>query len=517
MILPAASRGSRRLKRRSPRLIAVVVLGCLPLIAAQPVGAHAQVVSIDPADGAHLGTAPPSVTVVFNEPVALAPGGLAIVDGAGRSVDEGPEIVDGATVVQPLDDLADGWYVVTWAIISEDGHPLHSSSVFAVGAADEAARPPGPGPIDPIALVGDALRAITDLALLVAAGAMAAWWLLGARRPRVERLGVWSIVVSIAASLGWVAVGYLEGGAVWLSTTYAIAAYARIGLLGLALLAGRRFPDIGAALVPVALITLAVGGHATGDVIATALQSVHLLAAVVWLGAAPAVLLVMRDPGVGDEQALGVVRSFSRLAGVALVTVGVAGFLLSAILTDRFAGGFTTPWVLILGAKVGVVGVAALLGGLGRRALARDAQRRRYRWLFAVDASLLVGVAALSAMLTTTAPQQEHGGHGRETPLARCTTTVGDASVALVATPGRVGSNELVVSGVPQGVREVRLELEHTLTGGGSLQVQLEEDEQGRWNGAGALPFEGRWNATVVVRVDTFAEERGGCVIGITP
>jgi copper transport protein len=494
-----------------------VVLCCLPLLAAQPVAAHAQVLSIDPADGAHLHTSPSSVTIVFNEPVALAPGGLQVVDGTGTSMDDGPERLDGATVVQPVVGLSDGWYVVTWAIISEDGHPLHSSSVFAVGAADEAARPSGSGVIDPLAFAGDSFRAIADLALLVAAGATSAWWLLGARRPGVDRLAQWSTVIALAATVGWAAVSYVEGGQGWLSTSYALSGYARIGLLTLALVARRRAPAVGAGLLIAALITLAIGGHAETDVVAVALQSAHLLAAIVWLGAAPAVLLVVRDPDVTDEQALGVVQNFSRLAGAALVTLGVAGSLLSLNLTNEFAGGFTTPWVLILVAKVTLVGIAALLGAIGRRSLARSPERRRYRLLFGVDAGLLVGVAVLSAMLTTTGSHQGHAGHGGDTPPSRCALMIDDGSVALVATPGRVGSNELTVSGVAHDALGVRLELQHQLTGEAAIDVELAQGDHGTWSSTGALPFEGSWDATVVIRVDSFTEERGSCVFGISP
>ena len=49
--------------------------------------------------------------------------------------------------------------------------------------------------------------------------------------------------------------------------------------------------------------------------------AIHLLAAIAWLGAAPAVALVLWDRTVPDDQALATVRGFSRLATVTLFAV----------------------------------------------------------------------------------------------------------------------------------------------------------------------------------------------------
>ena len=41
-------------------------------------------------------------------------------------------------LVQPLDHLDQGWYLVFWRVISADGHPVRGAFTFAVG--------PNPGP-----------------------------------------------------------------------------------------------------------------------------------------------------------------------------------------------------------------------------------------------------------------------------------------------------------------------------------------------------------------------------------
>ena len=59
----------------------------------------------------------------------------------GSLADIGDEVATGTTVSQAIEPLPDGWYVMAWSIVSEDGHVVHGSATFAVGDADAAARP----------------------------------------------------------------------------------------------------------------------------------------------------------------------------------------------------------------------------------------------------------------------------------------------------------------------------------------------------------------------------------------
>ena len=239
----------------------------------------------------------------------------------------------------------------------------------------------------------------------------------------------------------------------------------------------------------------------------------HLIAGALWLGAAPAVALVLWDPSTPDAEALTVIRRFSRVAGFALAVVIVAGALSALILTDLFAAGVLTTYGVILGAKSGLVGLAALGGALGRRSLGREPERRRYQRLFMLDSALLVGVVVLSAGLSLVGPHEGHAGH---VASARCAATVGEASAAVVLSPGRAGPNGALVSGVAHTVEGVTLDLAHERTGEAPLQVPLGHAADG-WAGTAVLPLAGEWQATVVVRVDTFTEARGSCTLTVTP
>jgi len=266
----------------------------------------------------------------------------------------------------------------------------------------------------------------------------------------------------------------------------------------------------------VAVATLAVGGHATDSPLTSVTLMVHLLAGVTWLGAAPAVALVLWDGRSDDPTAMGVVRGFSRAATVTLVLVIGGGATSALLLTNGLEGG-VTAYVWIVLAKLGVVGVAALMGALGRRGLTHDAGRGRYRRLFLTDAGLLVIVAALSSALTLVGPHQGHAGHeGHEVGAPRCAMAVGDVGTTVVAEPGTPGTNTLLVTGPDATVQGVTLSLQHPYAQGAAIEVPLTLGQRG-WEGSTALPFTGVWTATVAVRVDTFTETSGSCDLTIAP
>jgi len=339
----------------------------------------------------------------------------------------------------------------------------------------------------------------------------------------VRRLWLGTTSVAIVAIAAWLGIEAVDGGATWLGTQYAWSAMVRLALL-VALLACLllRPPRtrLAAMLGVAAVVLLAWGGHSTDSPASGVTTAIHLFAAVTWLGAAPAVALVLWDRSASDELGLAVTQGFSRLATVALFVLVAAGSASALLLTNGLEGGLTIyVWVLL--AKVGVVGIAAFLGAWGRRRLARTPERRIYRRLFLIDSVLLVAVALISSALTLVGPHQGHAGHeGHVMASPRCSMTLGqgDASfgAAVIASPGTPGPTEVLVAGVPAGVVDVAAELTHAYTQGAPVDVTLTQGDRG-WSGSAVMPFTGDWTATVLVRVDTFTEARGSCVLTIAP
>jgi copper transport protein len=504
-----------RIRRSLARLVPLLgIAAVLVLATGGTTMAHAQLVSIDPPDGARLDVTPSEVTVTFDEPIGLASGGLRVVDSSGVVVDAGDHVVDGGTVRQALDPLPAGWYIVTWGIISEDTHVVRSASVFGVGDVDAATRPAvaQAGWYAPLVA---SVRAIADLGLLVAAGAWAAWWLLGARTPRVRQLAVLATAVALVASCIWALSQWLDSGETWLATAAAVGAFMRIVALLIALVSASRWPTIAAGAATMALVSIAAGGHAVGSAAAVLFLVVHLVAAMAWLGAAPAVFLVLRDRSLDDATALVVVRRFSTMAPVVLVSVGVAGAVLSILLTDGFAGGFTTPYVVILATKVATVGAAALVGALARRSLGASPSRQRMRRVFTIDVLLLPLVVAASAALTTTGPHEGHVGHVAHGTDAttRCALVAGPAALSVVATPAQPGVNQLRIDGVPDAALDVGVRMTHDATSRAPIATSATLDDDGSWTAEIVLPLEGAWQTTVALRLDRFTQAHGECTL----
>lgn len=129
---------------------AVVVVG----LGASPAAAHDELLGTEPADGATVDAAPPSVVLTFSAP-ALELGTEVLVTGPdGAPVGEGAAVVDGATVTQALAATRPaGAYRVDWRVTSQDGHPV--TGTFTFTATTGVAPTPTPTPAGPAASPAD--------------------------------------------------------------------------------------------------------------------------------------------------------------------------------------------------------------------------------------------------------------------------------------------------------------------------------------------------------------------------
>ncbi|MCW2822344.1 MAG: Copper resistance protein CopC [Marmoricola sp.] len=127
-----------------PWLGRAVRCGIVPMVLAAvfglglvtPASAHAELVRSTPANGARLDTPPPQIRLRFTESVNLIEGGMRLVGPGGATVTTAAPVSAGHTVTWPMpEDLPAGSYVVTWRVISSDGHPVSGAFSFGVGAA----------------------------------------------------------------------------------------------------------------------------------------------------------------------------------------------------------------------------------------------------------------------------------------------------------------------------------------------------------------------------------------------
>ena len=134
----------------------------------------------------------------------------------------------------------------------------------------------------------------------------------------------------------------------------------------------RWVPDLSAAPA-VAGIALALGaywfdGHTVSRgpwMVHAAVNLVHVAAASVWVGGVFAVTLSawMRRRRDADTGLCAMVVRFSSLAAISLGALSVAGLVMAWLVLDSFGDLFSSDWGRVLLLKVGVVAIAAGLGG----------------------------------------------------------------------------------------------------------------------------------------------------------
>ena len=161
--------------------------------------AHATLVSSEPADGSVLAQPPKMVQLHFNE--SVAPAVIGVIDAAGKARDVATRAVGQSVLIVLPDDLPQGTQIVSYRVVSQDGHPVAGSMVFSIGAVTGAAPP---AKASPLAVLIWLARIGVYLGLFVGVGGafFAAWIGQGPSGSTVSRGALAVGLVSAVASLG---------------------------------------------------------------------------------------------------------------------------------------------------------------------------------------------------------------------------------------------------------------------------------------------------------------------------
>ncbi|GIJ09947.1 copper resistance protein CopC [Micromonospora andamanensis] len=420
-----------RRARRAWVAALAALLGLLAAVApATPAAAHAVLLGTDPADGAVLATVPAEVTLTFNEPVTVRPGGVRLLDAAGDELATDSRSVDTTVVLAIPPDLADGTYIVAFRVISADSHPVSGGFSFAVGAPSSAAVVvPESRPSGALNVLRQAAEAVAYLGLLVSAGLLVFLLvLLRAEAPvlrrRLLRLAGWSAGLTVLARLvlvpavpAWQDGGEMTGlidGARWLTglrSEEALSSVLVVLGLGVALWATAtagtplREPGVVETPPPVGAV-----GEATTDVESTVANGrparhavlaalafagvalawgavalvghtrtfgpawlvvpadvLHVTTAGVWLGGLVALpWALVRSADLGADAAVRTVSAFSRTAAVLVGLLGAAGLLLSWLILRSWEALWATSYGVALLTKVGLTVVVLVVAAHNR-------------------------------------------------------------------------------------------------------------------------------------------------------
>jgi copper transport protein len=197
------------------RRIAVLALAAAAALALPALAwAHAALVRTSPSASGTVNTPPRRVLLTFTEAVEPRFAVISVTDAAGnQQTTDTPSrsAVDPKTLVVPLKELSEGWYLVYWRVISVDGHPVRGAFTFAVGPN------PGPQPQFVIPKISETaatprLIAARTIVFLAVMGAIGLFLLRIAiarpvvRRVRGTRLRAVSIAFFLAGVIGLVAI-----------------------------------------------------------------------------------------------------------------------------------------------------------------------------------------------------------------------------------------------------------------------------------------------------------------------
>ena len=503
---PAKVRGQRGIAVIALALLCLLG-AALGWLTPQGVSAHANLVSAEPAPNSELTEAPDRVIIWFTEPLEPSLSSIQVLDSGGQRVDLDDSVVDDLNPLVmsvSLGEVPEGTYTVGWTNVSTvDGHRVRGSFVFAVGQPLSEVpvvvegQPLLQSPFSPF------LRWLTLLGALVMAGGLVFEMLV--MRPTVEggraseglraAAGVLSsrskllmqaaLGVFVAASVGHlvllttitqeVSLWRAFGEPVWDTATgtawgelwlWRMAAAVGFGVL---LGAVRFAPELWQPAVRLGALLLGGGvlwtmslvshGAATVDIrnLAVAADFLHLVAAAFWVGALFHLLLGARLVGGLTEEErrewlADMVPRFSVIAALSVAVIVVTG-VFSGWAQVTVTEALNTAYGATLIAKVALVLPLLFLGGLNlvwvRPRLRRDAGSLVWlRRLLLGEAALAVFILAAVGMLTSLEPARQVA--SRELAEERQSLSFSDVvsgdTISLEITPGRVGSNDMVVT-----------------------------------------------------------------------
>lgn len=506
-------------------LLAVILLWlALPATAF----AHATLIGVEPADGAVLPTAPSRFSLSFNEPVS--PLKLTLVGPDATQTPLASSRVDGgALVIDAPQTLGHGTHVLSWRVVSADGHPVAGSLIFSIGAP--SAVPVAAEPVD--WLVRSAVwiaRVLVYCGLFFGVGGVFALaWLADDTRAGdrfvtgVLTLGMIATLLSLGLQ-GIDALGaplsHLTEPVIWqtaFATSYALMVSLTLAAQGLALMA-LIVPASARLVSPTALaaagMALAASGHASAaepQWLMRPMVFLHGAGIMVWAGA-----LVPLGSALArrDTDATAFLLRFSRIIPVVLTVLVCAGVVLAVVQVGTPAALIDTAYGRLLLIKLALLAVLFGLAAFNRWKLtarvAAGEPTARKRLLRSIVAETLIVLAifCVAAGWRFTPPPRALAIAAAQ-PVSTHIHTL-QAMADLSITPGHAGPVEariVVMTGDfgPLNAEEVTLVLSKPDAGIEPLKRAATKSDDGTWRVNGlVIPFGGKWSARLDILISDF-------------
>jgi len=508
----------------------LAAIAVLLMLQAAPASAHASLNATVPIDGAVVEAAPPAFSLTFSEPVA--PLALRLIGPDGGISDLGGAEVKGNVVEIPAPAGLDaGTHVLTWRVVSADGHPIAGSVVFSIGAPS-AQAPVVEEQVDWTIRSGLwAAKLALYVGLFIGAGGVFARAVLmpGIRSGSRMLGGALALgAVGAVAGLGFQGLDALGATAdrivdpaIWsagFGTSFgdtvftALIAFllAAIGLLGHGRL-GRTaaiLSLLAAALAP------ALSGHASAanpQWLMRPAVFAHALGIAVWVGAlAPLCLALKRD----EAAALPGLARFSKAIPYLVAVLVVAGIALAVVQVEHPAALSDTAYGQVFLAKLVLLGGLFALAALNRWRLTApvaagdgSARRRLVRSIATETLIVLLVLGVASAWRFTPPPRAIAAAAALP---AETHIHSGKAMADLTLSPGRTGAvsvSAIIMTGDfgPLDAKEVTFAFSNPAAGIEAFERRALKPGDGTWRADDVvLPLPGRWTVRVDILINDF-------------
>jgi len=493
--------------------------------------AHAGLVASDPAAEAVLATAPATLSLSFSEPVE--PLDLRLIEADGRAAPIVDIRRDGdRLILTPPAPLAAGGHVLSWRVMSADGHPVGGSLTFWIGA---------PGERLPSIVVSDnpqrraaiwAMRGVVEFTLLTAVGgAVFLAWIAVAPLASAAAVSASLALLGLAAlglSVGLQGLDALDLPVARLgdAATWRAGAAGSFGdaatLSGLALLlalAALRWRGWNARLLSLgAVVSLgtafAVSGHAaTAEprALAGAAVWVHGASLSLWIGA----LLPLAMAAGKRDAAPPTLRRFSRAIPLAIVALLLSGIALAAIELGRIGALWQSEYGRVLIAKLALVAVLLALALWNRvrltpRLLAGEATAvRTMRASIAAELMLVIAILGVVGLWRFTPPPRAAAAAASATESLFTHLHTDRAMAGVTITPGRAGPVAIDVvlqtpDEAPLAAQAVTVTLAHPAAGIEPATAEAARQPDGHWRVRMSAPLPGTWTLTLGILISDF-------------
>jgi copper transport protein len=513
---------------RCIRLLALAILATL--IHAGAAWAHASLNASQPADGAVVEAAPQSYSLTFSEPVS--PLSLQLVQPDGSAVQLDRFAVKGNSVeIEAPPNLGRGTHVLTWRVVSADGHPVGGSVVFSIGEAS-AQAPVVEEEIDWTVRgwLGTSKVALY-VGLFIGIGGVFARRILMPDADAADRVIIIALAVGAVGaivSLGFQGLdalgaqaGRLAEPVIWMTgfgTSYGptvVTALIAFLLAGGAL-ALNGFAAKLAALVAwlLAGIALALSGHASAASPQWLMRPavfLHVVAIAIWIGALAPLGLALRHTRPGALEAL---RRFSRAIPLIVAALILAGIVLAVVQLQQPAALLDTAYGQVFLVKLALLVGLFLLAAANRWFLTAQTEAgdtsatRRLVRSIATETLVVLLIFGVAAAWRFTPPPRALAAAA----AAPAATHIHTAQVMadLAVTPGRAGPvsvSAMIMTGEfgPLDAKEVTFVFSNPDAGIEPFRRKAEKHGDGTWRVDGiTLPLPGAWTVRVDVLISDF-------------